>query len=570
MVVSRKSGKSKYFIFALALGLAATSAQGAVQSILGSGKGVAWRSSAHVNFVGNPTNSSGISPADFFQAVTRSLTRWSTGSQGKVGFDYWQGTESGVYEANSNLNGQSSIYFASKSGEHLGKSVLGITQVWFNDHNGDVYETDTVLNDLDYVLTTEPTDSSQNGTGRVFIENIRTHEFGHAYGLSHEQSPLSTMLYVESKGQAHLGCDDMAAVRGIYSDVASQGRLRGMVKFGPDTSKPGMSAFGARVIAVSREHGRFASSGIVQADGSFQIGGLEAGSYSILIEPFYMAAQVLPSAYSQATSWVCPAGNAFARSALASRSDLDSIEVSSGQTTWISDLEPNCSATGAANLPVADGTNALATAPQVVIAADQTLAFIDQVAALGAPHYYQLGTRSGDLKLSGMAQALYSPISVQLRLLDASGNLVQSGVAVERGGSEITATALPAGEYFIEVTAQAADLSPYSSAIQSLFDQQLFFVVTGSLETETSSQFPMGASCSQNESSFTSYQSPPGNPPRSTGGLVNGTASGPACGRIEAPADESPSDSLMRALIGIAPWALSLGGLWFRRMYATL
>lgn len=543
----------------------------AVQSTLGSGAGVAWRGGAQINFAGNPTNRAGITPSQFFQSVVRSLNRWKSGSQGKVGFDYWQGTRAGVYETNSNLNGQSSIYFTSVTGEALGRSVIGRTQVWFNDRTGDVYETDIALNDRDFVLTVNSADSTVFGANRVFIENILTHEIGHAYGLSHDQSPLSTMLFVETPGQSRLGCDDMAAVRGMYSAIESQGRIKGVVRFGSATARPGSAAFGARVLAISRDHGRLAASAIAQADGSFTIGGLDSGSYSILIEPFYVAAQVLPTSYSTVNPYVCPAQRSFARTALATGSDMDAISVVSGQTAWVEDLEANCSATGSAATAMASGAPSMATAPEMNQSSDGSYGLVDQItSSYGSPRYYKVSAISGEVHFSVLAQAVFSKLNLSMRLLNASGAVGVSGQSAEYGAARIDATALPAGDYFLEVTPTLANITGYSGSVQSSFDSGTFFVVSGVQGRAASSRFPAGAVCAQDESGFTSYQSPAGDPPRSTAGQFSDESGFGACGRIQRVGEESPADTWFHALVGMGPWILMLAGLWFRRIYATI
>src|SRR5205085_9974288 len=126
---------------------------------------------------------------------------------------------------------------------------------------GRILETDIVLNDLNFRFSTDPRDTSGYGSGgppgrrggmsKVFIENVLTHELGHALGLSHSGGLQSTMLFMESPEQAHLGCDEAVAVHALYGGYDSKrGSLTGSV-----TSISGNPVFGAHVLAISRRRG---------------------------------------------------------------------------------------------------------------------------------------------------------------------------------------------------------------------------------------------------------------------------------------------------------------------------
>src|ERR1044071_2272309 len=81
---------------------------------------------------------------------------------------------------------------AAARSDGISSNVLGLTQVWYNADTGQILEADTVLNDRDFLFTTDPRDTSGYGAGgssftagrtRVYIENVLTHEFGHSFGL---------------------------------------------------------------------------------------------------------------------------------------------------------------------------------------------------------------------------------------------------------------------------------------------------------------------------------------------------------------------------------------------------
>ena len=176
-----------------------------------SGALVKWPGQPKFNLAGNSTNRSGMKSTDFYQAVVNGMERWAQASGGAVGFDYWQGTDRSIYTPASTYDGLSSIYFASNStpastgDSHLNANVLGLTQVWYNTDNGQILEADIALNDRNFYFSNNPSDTSgygsnktsfHNGLPSVYIENVITHEIGHAFGLSHSGGLQSTMLFM--------------------------------------------------------------------------------------------------------------------------------------------------------------------------------------------------------------------------------------------------------------------------------------------------------------------------------------------------------------------------------------
>src|SRR4051812_22733798 len=129
--------------------LSARPAEAYTPTLTQNGVRVRWNGRARLPLAGNPRNTSQMSPEKFYASVTRSLQRWQAASGGGVTFDYWQGTDPGIYEPNSIYNGLSSVYFASNANANPGLSpnVLGLTQVWYNTDNGEILEADVVLND---------------------------------------------------------------------------------------------------------------------------------------------------------------------------------------------------------------------------------------------------------------------------------------------------------------------------------------------------------------------------------------------------------------------------------------
>jgi hypothetical protein len=208
----RKGTRKLFTVIVLAF---ASSAYAFTETVTSSGTPVRWKTQDggfKFNLAGNPINASGLDSEDFRQAVVTGLQRWQAASGPPLNFDYWQGTDDSIYLPNSDYNGLSSIYFASHGGKGQGltPNILGLTQVWYNTTNGEILEADTVLNDRDFHFTMNPQDTSGygskkstfQGSDRVYIENVITHELGHSLGFSHAGGLQSTMLFMESPEEA--------------------------------------------------------------------------------------------------------------------------------------------------------------------------------------------------------------------------------------------------------------------------------------------------------------------------------------------------------------------------------
>ena len=144
------------------------------------GNPVRWGYGSKFSVVGNPTGQDQLSPDYFKRAVIDGLQQWKWATHQALDFDYWQGTTS-EYKTVQQQNGQSSIFFISNSHEKLDPNVIGYTKVWYNNETGSIIESDVMLNDKNFELTTSPQDTSSNFQRRfygqrpkVFINNIIT------------------------------------------------------------------------------------------------------------------------------------------------------------------------------------------------------------------------------------------------------------------------------------------------------------------------------------------------------------------------------------------------------------
>ncbi len=160
-------------------------------------------------------------------------------------------------------------------------SASAKTRIFFN-RKGHITEADIVLNPFQQFST--------DGTFGTFdLESTLTHEIGHLLGLRHSGVLCATMaasfgrngtMGITDLGPRTLSASDVAAIRELYSapaeieDCCSEisGRLVTMA------GRPGK---GLEIWAEESESGRVAGLVESEADGSFRIGGLPGGNYSI-------------------------------------------------------------------------------------------------------------------------------------------------------------------------------------------------------------------------------------------------------------------------------------------------
>ncbi len=540
-------------IFGLVLFAAsATLAQAYTPTMTETGKAVRWNSQPKINFAGNSSNQNGLDPGNVFSAVVTSLQRWQRASNGAVTFDYWQGTDPGIYEPNSNYNGLSSIYFSSnvRGANFLSANVLGLTQVWYNTDTGDILETDIVLNDRDFRFTLDPRDTSgfgsssgPGGRGSVYIQNVLTHEMGHAYGLSHSGGLQATMLFMESPEQAHLGCDETVGIHALYpaGDQSSRGSIVGSVSL-----DRGGAVFGAHVSAISRQRGTVLASAMTDPSGNYRISALEPGDYFLMVEPFFAGASALPAYYNDINPAVCPGRVEFSRSMLttAGTSRPQTVRVNPNSNTSAPQLVAHCGSSNGALVYSDPNATRASSAPQIYDGARDRNGFgvFDRMSPSG-PSYYRLTSISGRIEVHAIGYSLYSPVSLSLTLADAGGSPVNaqmiSPVYVGDSGysnydASLVADGLPPGDYYVRVTSRSLDVSRFPAG-QIAIDTVPFVLLAGSVNEGApplANSIPVNARCRMDER-FAGYSSPGGNPPRNQVEQEEEDGGGWFCGTID-------------------------------------
>lgn len=479
---------------------------------------VRWSGGERLNLAGNSRTRTSQNGTLLRPATVRGLQRWVTASGGGVGFQYWEGTGS-KYVANSDYDGRSSLYFASnhsrgKSG--LDAAVIGLTQVWYDRKTGKILESDIVLNDVHYEFTNDPRDTSGFGSDRrntgtrpkIFLDNVLTHELGHAFGLSHSAILQSTMLYVEAPEQAFLACDDQTGIRAAYNEANKTGHGVLLGRVVDMTNRP---IFGAQVIAISASGGFVVGGVLTDKNGMFRFNALPADSYALQVEPFLGSPATLPPYYSGISTRVCQGGH-FERQVVADEEGGHRARlapVTANGVHELGDVAIHCS------LPESGGGNNWGSGPE--LNENGKFAWFDRDPGLGGDSHYRLTWSGGDLRLQALSYTLYSPRSYQIELRDELGNtlVAQSGDRVDQGASgyvnfdtALLAPSLPAGLYSVKVAGSIIAGSRYPGG-SSLVDLDPTFLLIGNSNLNAGSGFPR---CRMNEN-FPPYQSPAGDPP---------------------------------------------------------
>jgi hypothetical protein len=160
-------------------------------------------------------------------------------------------------------------------------SVSAKTRIFYN-RRGFITEADIVLNPFQQFST--------DGTYGTFdLESTLTHEIGHLLGLKHSAVLGATMAESFARngtrgivdfGPRTLSESDIAAIRDIYGPKPGDETCCAAIN-GKIISGPAHPASGLKVWAEDSETGRVLAITDTAADGTYHIGGLLAGSYSL-------------------------------------------------------------------------------------------------------------------------------------------------------------------------------------------------------------------------------------------------------------------------------------------------
>ncbi len=200
---------------------------------------------------------------------------------------------------NKGLEEFNEVYFSTDANVFNGTGVIGITQVGFQETNGEIVEADILIND-NFIFSTISTDPS-------YLGNVITHEAGHFLGLGHGQVSGSTMFYSLSRGQHEVNSDDKAGLYSLYPNGnVSMGALSGTIIGGKNL----IPVFGAHVQAISVKTGKVAASTLSETNGRFRIDGLpQNDQYLIYTSPVKQIG--LPTNYANVRSDFCESSTKY-------------------------------------------------------------------------------------------------------------------------------------------------------------------------------------------------------------------------------------------------------------------
>ncbi|MEW6057660.1 MAG: matrixin family metalloprotease [Bdellovibrionota bacterium] len=461
----------RYFYGLLVLSLLAFSSttRAYVFSTNSSGAPLRWPAPVQPTFYANWTNISGLTHQDVFNSFTIPLQRWKNIGSAPLSFDYYQ---AGTHTASWGFDGVNAIFFASQApnDQKMGGSTIGVTYVFSS--SGTILETDLEFNDEAFAFSTNPTHSSQFGNGsQVFLQNVATHEFGHAYGLSHSAVLHSSMVFLEDRGQARPSCDDIQAMGAAYG-TNSFGTARGSISGSVQTSGA-TAVFGAHVLAVSKSRGTVIAGALSDSSGSYVIPNLEPGDYYLMVEPFQTTAPLSALCGGSAagcsfgsinSSTVCAGPAPFKRVFIEGSVGLPTrFTVSAGTNVLAGVLTVPCAAmtepwgvsvTSAATAPVLLSNNA---------GAEAQASARGVISGSGTQQYFRLSNVSGNISVKLLSYGLYSPFDARVAILDSSGNSVAAGSTSTEDAfsnessfvnydASATLNSAAAGDYYIRVT----------------------------------------------------------------------------------------------------------------------
>jgi hypothetical protein len=177
-----------------------------------------------VRYYVNPANKD--LPEDaVISAIRASADAWTLQTGAPVALSY-----GGLSSQTTNTNdGVNVVMFR----DAAAGSTLATTYTWFS--GGRIIDADIVFWDAGAEFFTGTTGCS----GGFYVEDVATHEFGHALGLGHSASSAATMypsVAACSQQNRTLDADDIAALLSIYPPVAQPpappAHLRIVVKSG--------------------------------------------------------------------------------------------------------------------------------------------------------------------------------------------------------------------------------------------------------------------------------------------------------------------------------------------------
>lgn len=496
-----------------------------VRTMSDSGVPLFW-SSASPALRFNPTNSSGLADNRATDLLRAAFSSWNAAGA-NVGFSLNASSANPIV---SGYDGMNAVYFTSRGSRKLGWGVIAVTEVLYYVGSGQIVEMDMAFNDDNYTFTDVIGDTGKAGPGgrtKIYLQDVATHEAGHAYGVDHSLVGRSSMIYTAFSGQFVMGEDDSSAINTAYPGQhggAIGGNVRGLAG--------GM--FGVHVTAVNLDSGKVQAGALANSDGAFRVGDLPDGQYALMMEPFSTDPGTVSSYWQNVNHRFC-SNSRFRRSFYGSCGSpfASTLTVASGGSVSVGVLAPQCSQMG--NPGGAPSTSAGAR----LIPASGGAAF--GTINVAESHWYKLQNFSGQLKVRALSYSLYSPMDLRVEILQANGAAVPGATSVDNvedpmaGGftnydSVASAANLPQADYLIRVTAGGIRLtSSLYPAGYDLLDASGHYLLSVGANGSYGSMAPndMSACVSvSNRVQNASFTREPASEKRSAGG---------GCGALETP-----------------------------------
>jgi len=231
----------------------------------------------------------GVSAAELRGAVGRAAATWNNVDSAMVTLTY-QGMTSAPA---AGTDGRNTIGFLDRP--DLDR-VLGATSFMIDAATGSIVEADIFFN-TSFVFSV----AANGQPGRVDLESVALHEFGHLLGLGHSaigetertgnggrrvigsgavMFPIA--LTPGSTADRVLQADDIAGISDLYAGAAARTETGGIVG---RITKHGQGVYGAHVVAINPETGILIGNFTLTAEGDFVIARLPPGPYILRVEP---------------------------------------------------------------------------------------------------------------------------------------------------------------------------------------------------------------------------------------------------------------------------------------------